>query len=141
MHATPGTKALVSLAREMLEKAFAPHDPRAIHEHMTPEQVAAILSKLKPSFIHHPECKKLVPMIMRENDIDLEKLYFDVPRLRSAYPSHFLSSGIAYAFHPHRDTWYSAPMCQINWWIPVYPLDANNAMGFYPSYFDTPVKK
>jgi hypothetical protein len=140
LSATPGTKALVSLAREMLEDAFAPHDPRVIHEHMAPEEVAAVLSKLKPSFIHHRECKKLIPAIMSENRVALDKLYFDVPRLRSAYPSHFLSSGIAYAFHPHRDTWYSAPMCQLNWWIPIYPLDSNNAMGFYPRYFDEPVK-
>ena len=140
LSATPGTRALVSLAGEMLENAFAPHDPRAIHEHMMPEQVAEILSKLKPSFIHHPECKKLISMIMSENGVSLDKLYFDVPRLRSAYPSHFLSSGIAYAFHPHRDTWYSAPMCQINWWIPIYPLDPNNAMAFYPRYSGEPVK-
>ncbi|HSC05815.1 MAG TPA: hypothetical protein VLD59_03220 [Steroidobacteraceae bacterium] len=140
LSATPGTRALVSLARKMLENAFAPHDPRTIHNHMTPEQVVAVLSDLKPSFIHHPECKKLIPTIMSEHGVALDKLYFDVPRLRSAYPSHFLSSGIAYAFHPHRDTWYSAPMCQLNWWIPVYPLDADNAMGFYPGYFDEPVK-
>ena len=63
-----------------------------------------------------------------------------MPRLRSAYPSHFLSSGIAYAFHPHRDTWYSAPMCQINWWIPIYPLDPNNSMAFYPRHFSDQVK-
>ncbi len=135
-----GTRALVSLASEMLENAFAPHDPRTVHEHMMPEDVAAVLSELKPSFIHHPECKKLISMIMRENGVDLDKLYFDVPRLRSAYPAHFLSSGIAYAFHPHRDTWYSAPMCQINWWISIYALDANNSMGFYPRYFSEPVK-
>ena len=140
LSATPGTRALVSLAKEMLENAFAPHDPRALHKHMTPEQVAAVLSKLKPSFIHHPECKKLIPMIMRENDVSLDRIYFDVPRLRSAYPSHFLSSGIAYAFHPHRDTWYSAPMCQINWWIPIYQLDPNNAMAFYPRYSAEPVE-
>ena len=137
---TPGTQALVSLARQMLEEAFAPHDPRAIHNHMTPEQVAAVLAKLKPSFIHHPECKRLIPMVMGENGVRLDHLYFDVPRLRSAYPSRFLSSGIAYAFHPHRDTWYSAPMCQINWWIPVYPLHPENAMAFYPRYFSEPVK-
>ena len=140
LSATPGTKALVSLAREMLEEAFTPHDPRAIHRQMTPEQVAAVLSNLKPSFIHHPECKKLIPMIMSEHGVALDKLYFDVPRLRSAYPWHFLSSGLAYAFHPHRDTWYSAPMCQINWWIPIYPLDPNNAMGFYPHYFSEPIR-
>jgi ectoine hydroxylase-related dioxygenase (phytanoyl-CoA dioxygenase family) len=76
---------------------------------------------------------------MAERGIDLEKLYFDVPRMRSAYPSHFLSSGIAYAFHPHRDTWYSAPMCQLNWWLPIYPVDPNNGMGFYPRNFTDPV--
>jgi hypothetical protein len=138
--ATPSTEALISLAKAMFEEAFAPLNPRKVHEHMTAEQVAAILSKLKPQFIHHPECKKLIPNIMQEKRIDLDKLYFDVPRLRSAYPSDFLSSGIAYAFHPHRDTWYSAPMCQINWWLPVYPIEPSNAMGFYPEYFSEPVK-
>ncbi len=133
--ASPGTRALIALARRMLEEAFAPHDPRKIHEHKSPEEVAGILSTLKPAFIHHPECKKLLPQIMAEHGVDLDRVYFDVPRMRSAYPSHFLSSGIAYAFHPHRDTWYSAPQCQLNWWIPIYPVLADNAMGFYPRHF------
>jgi hypothetical protein len=140
LSATPGTKALVSLARQMLETAFAPFDPRTIHKHSTAEQVASVLSALKPSFIHHPECKELISKIMVEHNVAPDKVYFDVPRLRSAYPSHFLSSGIAYAFHPHRDTWYSAPMCQLNWWIPVYPLEADNSMAFYPGYFHEPVQ-
>ena len=140
LSATPASKALVAFAREMLDTAFEGRDPRTIHEHKSAEDVAAILSKMKPEFIHHPTCKALIPQIMKETGVDLEKLYFDVPRMRSAYPSHFLSSGIAYAFHPHRDTWYSAPMCQINWWLPIYQVDANNAMGFYPGYFDQPVK-
>lgn len=136
---TPGTRALVALAQEMLERTFAPLDPRTLHHHRTAEEVAAVLAELKPRFIHHPECKRLLPQIMTEHGVDPEKLYFDVPRLRSAYPKDFLSSGIAYAFHPHRDTWYSAPMCQINWWLPIYPLDPDNAMGFYPRYFSEPV--
>jgi hypothetical protein len=40
--------------------------------------------------------------------------------MRTAFPGNYLKSGIAYAFHPHRDTWYSAPFCQINWWMPIY---------------------
>jgi hypothetical protein len=138
--ASPGTKALAALAQEMLEKEFAPLDPRTLHEHLTAEDVAARLAVLKPRFIHHPECKRLLPQIMAERGIDLDALYFDVPRLRSAYPKDFLSSGIAYAFHPHRDTWYSAPMCQINWWLPIWPIEPDNAMGFYPRYFSEPVK-
>lgn len=31
-------------------------------------------------------------------------------------------------------------MCQLNWWLPIYPLEPNNAMGFYPRYFTEPVR-
>ncbi len=136
---TRASSAMVSLAQDMLASAFAPHDPRTIHEYLSAEEVASVLGTLKPRFIHHPDCKRLIPAIMAEHGVDLDSLYFDVPRLRSAYPSDFLSSGIAYAFHPHRDTWYSAPMCQLNWWMPVFPIQAGNAMAFYPQYFDKPV--
>jgi hypothetical protein len=137
---TDGTRSLIDLARQMLTDAFAPYDPTRIHEKKSAVEVAVILGNLKPQFIHHPDCKRLIRQILQEHGLDEEKLYFDVPRLRSAFPSHFLSAGIAYAFHPHRDTWYSAPMCQINWWMPIYPLDPDNAMGFYPRYFKEAVR-
>ncbi len=43
------------------------------------------------------------------------------------YAMYSLIGGIAYAFHAHRDTWYSAPMCQINWWIPIFEVNGGNA--------------
>lgn len=136
---TDASLQLTVLAVGMLKKAFAPHDPRDVHRHLSPEETAAILAKLKPQFIHHPECKRIIPRIMADHGVDREKVYFDVPRMRSAYPTDFLTSGIAYAFHPHRDTWYSAPPCQLNWWTPIWPLHPDNAMGFYPRYFSEPV--
>jgi len=42
-----------------------------------------------------------------------------------------LTTGIAYAWHPHRDTWYSAPLSQINWWISIYDVRSDNAMAFF----------
>ena len=57
-------------------------------------------------------------------------------RLRDDY----LKVGIAYAFHPHRDTWYLAPMCQINWWMPIYPIVPENAMAFHPRYWSEGVR-
>lgn len=136
---TPATKDLIFLARNLLDEAFAPHEPRDIQNYLSAEEVASILSVMKPKFIHHPECKTLIARILDEHGADLEKIYFDVPRLRSSYPNDFLSTGIAFAFHPHRDTWYSAPTCQLNWWLPVYPIESNNALAFYPSYFNKPV--
>jgi hypothetical protein len=111
---SPNALALCRFARELIEEAFSPLDPLRVHEDLPAEKCAEILAALKPKFIHHPRSKELIQGMLTELGCDLGKTYFNVPRMRTAFPGDYLTSGIAYAFHPHRDTWYSAPMCQIN---------------------------
>jgi len=63
-----------------------------------------------------------------------------VPRLRCAFPKDYLTTGIAYAHHPHRDTWYSAPSCQFNWWSSIYEFVPENGMAFHPPYWGRSTK-
>src|ERR1700738_2993062 len=137
---TAESLALVGLAREMLAQAFGELDPQRAQHQMPVSEFAQLLAALKPRFIHHPECKRLLARILEGLGCDALQTYFDVPRLRSATSDDYLSTGIAYAFHPHRDTWYSAPMCQINWWIPISPIVSENAMAFHPRYWSQPVR-
>lgn len=137
---TPGTLKLCNLAKEMLEEKFAPHDPREAQYHYSVEDYSKILGELKPQFIHHPRAKEAIREILVERGCDPEKTYFDVPRLRTSTAQGYLTTGIAFAFHPHRDTWYSAPMSQLNWWMPVYPIETDNGMAFHPYYWDHAVK-
>ena len=132
---TPSALELCEFAREWAEAAFHPYDPRKIQDEIPVERCVEILAELKPKFIHHPKSKELIQGLLAERGCDLEKTYFDVPRLRTAFPSNYLSSGIAYAFHPHRDTWYSAPFSQINWWMPVYDICPDNIMAFHTPYW------
>jgi hypothetical protein len=127
-------------ARGLIEEYFYPLDPLKLHENLTVEKCVETLNNLKPHFIHHPRSKTLIQGILSEMGCDLEKTYFDVPRLRTAFPGDYLKSGIAYAFHPHRDTWYSAPMCQLNWWTPVFEITGENCMAFHPQYFSRPIR-
>jgi hypothetical protein len=136
----PCSLALCDFAREMSEEAFAPLDPMEAQHHLPVERFAAILAELKPKFIHHPKSKQLIQKLLKEMGCDLEKTYFDVPRLRTSTHAGYLSTGISYAFHPHRDTWYSAPFCQINWWLPIYEIQPENIMAFHPRYWTQPVK-
>jgi len=139
---SPGSSALelCQFAQELIEEAFSPLDPLRVHETLPAEKCAEILAGLKPMFIHHPRSKEIIKRMLAESGCDLEKTYFDVPRMRTAYPGDYLSTGIAYAFHPHRDTWYSAPACQINWWMPIYDLTPDNCMAFHPRYFSRAIK-
>ena len=134
------TRELCNLARDMAEEAFFPHDPRQAQHHLRVEEYAAILAELKPAFIHHPECKCLIPELLEEIGCDLTLTYFDVPRLRTSTSDKYLTTGIAFAFHPHRDTWYSAPSCQINWWLPIYEVPRESGMAFHPQHWSVPLK-
>src|SRR5574340_711376 len=111
---SPSSLKLCKLAHELIEEAFHPLDPLHVQESLPVEKCVEILAELKPRFIHHPKSKECIQGMLAERGCDLERTYFDVPRMRTAFPGEYLKSGIAYAFHPHRDTWYSAPFCQIN---------------------------
>jgi hypothetical protein len=132
---TPQSLELVQLAREMLATAFGSLDPELAQYHMPVEQYARVLTEFKPKFIHHPACKQTLPRLLAGLGCDPEATYFDVPRIRTSTSDNYLTSGIAYAFHPHRDTWYSAPMCQMNWWLPVFDLTYDNCMAFHPYHW------
>ncbi len=131
----PSAVAFCQFARKMIEQAFSGLDPRTAQHALPVERYAAILGELKPSFIHHPKSKEFLQSILSELGCDLNKTYFDVPRMRSSTSGGYLTAGIAYAWHPHRDVWYSAPACQLNWWIPIYDIEPENAMAFHPRYW------
>ena len=137
---TESSAALAALARELSEAAFAPHDPQVAQDHMPAEEYAAILAELKPNFIHHQRAKELIRGLLAEVGADVEKTYFDVPRLRTMAHGEYMRAGLALQFHPHRDTWFSAPYQQLNWWLPVYDVRPENSMAFHPSYFAEAIK-
>lgn len=129
-----------SFTRSLVREAFAPEDPTTIHRSRSPEELADVLIEFKPRFIHHPESIKHVRRITSELGAAPDTLHADVPKLRTAFPDGGLSTGIAYAFQAHRDTWYGAPPQQINWWLPVWPAAAENVMEFFPRWFGNAIE-
>jgi hypothetical protein len=138
--ATPNSAALCAFARQLIEQAFDGLDPRTAQFHMEVERYVDIVAPLKPQFIHHPESKRLIQGILADLRCDLEKTYLDVPRLRMVTSNAYLTSGVGYAHHAHRDTWYSAPFSQINWWLPIYEIETECSMAFHPHYWNRKVR-
>jgi hypothetical protein len=133
------TLAFCEFARGLIQEAFGDLNPPTAQHSLPVAEYAEILGKLKPYFIHHPRSKELIRDIFADMGCDIKKTYFEVPKLRSSTSDGYITAGIAYAWHPHRDTWYSAPSCQINWWIPIYEIESDNAMAFHPLYWNKAV--
>jgi hypothetical protein len=126
---------LVGYARASLAALFDPHRPEEAHEHLTPEEMAPILGRWKPAFIHDPEAQRLVKAIIVAAGLDPDRTYMDLPKPRTSFPVGHLTTGIAFAFPWHRDTWYAAPRQQVNWWLPVFDVRRENAMAFDVAQF------
>jgi hypothetical protein len=132
--------ALCELARSLIEEAFDPLDPRQAEYKLPSDEYIAILARLKPTFVHHPKSKEFIQGILKELGAELDKTYFDVPRLKTIPHTGNHPSGLTYAIHPHRDTWYSAPFCQQNWWLPIYDIGSTSALAFHPRYWSVAVR-
>lgn len=137
---TAESRALRDFAAGMIEKAFAPLDPVTAQHHMPVERFVEIFGPLKPTFIHHPRTGELIKGVLRSLGWDCDDTYLDVPRLRGVSSDAYLTAGVGYAHPLHRDTWWSAPLAQINWWLPIYEFESESSMAFHPRYWATKVE-
>lgn len=128
-------RALCDFAWELIDHAFDGLDPTRAHDEMPVEEYVRILGPLKTSFTHHEHSKKLLHEFLVEAGADPTSTYFDVPKLRVVPPATYLSVGLGYNYSPHRDIWYSAPQCQVNWWAPIRGLTDRSCMAFHPDYW------
>jgi hypothetical protein len=137
---SPASNAFVRHAREAIGAAFPGLDPLKAQYALEVEAFVDRFAPLKTGFIHDPRSRACIQAILNELEFDPDDTYIDVPRLRVATSDGYLTSGVAYVHHPHRDTWYSAPLAQLNWWMPVYDYETSAGMAFHPRYWSRPVR-
>jgi hypothetical protein len=131
--------SFIAFASEMICEGFNTPDPTLAQFDMQVEEFVKIFAPMKPAFIHHARTKKLIQDMLLDFGCDMENTYLDVPRLRAVTSDAYLTAGVGFAHHLHRDTWYSAPMCQINWWLPIFPMASESSMAFHPGYWNRAV--
>jgi hypothetical protein len=136
---TPESLALVNWARELVEEAFHPLDPTTAQHELDVDRFVEIAGPLKPRFIHHPKTRELQKAYVKALGFDKNRTYLDVPRMRVVTSDGYLKSGVGLNLPLHRDTWWSAPLQQIQFWGPLFPMSRHSSMDFYPYYHRMPM--
>ncbi|QIG53197.1 hypothetical protein G6N82_02645 [Altererythrobacter sp. BO-6] len=136
---TPASIELCAHARTMVEEAFHPYDPRTAQHVLDIDDFVARAANVKPRFIHDPQTRILQKAYLAELGFDPWRTYLDVPRMRVVSSDGYLVSGVGHKQPPHRDTWWSAPMQQIQFWLPIFPMTRECSMEFYPHYVESAV--
>lgn len=135
----PAMRGLVARARAMAEAAYAPHPPPLAQDAFGPEEFLSRAAALRRSFMREPEPRAAFRKVVESLGLDPATTYADrlILRLQPSGSSH--SGRRVRDLPPHRDTWGSNLMAQINLWGPVFPLEPGATMVIWPTLFDRPL--
>ncbi len=134
----PSTLALIDLAHSTIEQMLGAN-PQWAQQRMSETEFAILFSGAERNFSHRHIAMELVSRVVIDFGCDAETTFINPPSLTAITGHGFLPHGLGGPQHPHRDTWFAAPSCQVNWWIPLYNLDTSSSIAFHPRYWDWPV--
>lgn len=117
--------------------------PAEAHEDVAPEELAVQIIDAQRAFAREPMVAHLWRRLFEEAGMDLVDTCRDRLLLRIQPPLPGAAGGPVSAYTAplplHRDTWATNVYAQINWWAPVYPLEAGRTMAIHPTLWDVPI--
>jgi hypothetical protein len=133
----PSSVAFCRTSRGVIEDLFG-DEPEWAQQRMSETRFAALFETAAQRF--RSVVTEVAGSLVADMGCDPAATFFGAPSLTTTTGHGFLAHGLAVRQHPHRDTWYAASPSQLNWWVPLYDLDANSSLAFHPQYWDLPVK-
>ena len=126
---------LVAVARRYARSAFPNIDPVTAHQSFGKEEYAARYDGLRQSFLNDEQANGLAEAALAAAGVDQETSYRDALVVRVSPPD---MAGYRRGYGtvpPHRDSWGSGIMCQINWWLPVFPVTRERTLAIFPAHW------
>ena len=135
----PAMAALVARARALACEAFAPHAPPEAQESFDRAEFLARAAALRRSFMRDAAVRATFRSLIESLGLDPAVTYADrlILRLQPSGDTH--RGRRVRDLPPHRDTWGSNVMAQINLWGPVFPVEPGATMVIWPTLFGRPV--
>lgn len=115
-------------------------DPTTIHHRQAESVYRPKLEHLQKTLPNDPTIKSLWQGFFSELGWETGEFAWDFMPLRIVPPQRVSPTWERHTVAPHRDTWGSNLPNQLNWWTSIFPLSADNTLGFWTDYFDKPIK-
>ncbi len=130
---------LCAVIHRMLVQVLS-DDVQTVHTRQDDRKTLENLSTVKGELETNTDYRLATKSILNELGMTVKDYALDVPRLRANIPMGHKNEEAEIAYATHRDTWYSNPKSQINFWMPIFDTTDKQSFAFYPDYFDKPVE-
>ncbi len=132
----PAMGRVVEQLGHMAANAFHPQAPHLAHEHLGTADYLARLKALRRGVRQDSGVAAVFAKLLGELGADADDTFSDRLNFRLVPPLVSHQGRPADPLKPHRDTWGSGLLSQINLWAPLAPLDADATMVLYPEAWD-----
>lgn len=136
----PAAHDLAALADRRLREAFpeASHPTQAQHA-LDAATFLDRVTRLTAAWRTDPEVAAAFARLLAELGCDPAQTFVDDFYLRTQPSRIGRAHRRTKPLHAHRDTWGSNLMAQVNWWLPVYPLEPGRALAVWPRHWAEPI--
>jgi hypothetical protein len=126
-----------SFADGLIREVLDTEDPLRAQFEIGGEGYLQKAEELQRRFRKENWARVLLCEALRSAGVDPRHTFWDRPYLRTSPHGGGSEGHQTAALGFHRDTWASKVYSQINWWAPIYPIDAGRTIAFYPEYWQS----
>ena len=130
---------LVSRARAILEQVFEMQGPSVAERRLPASSFRRLTMRARDLVASDATVVRCWWDTLTVIGYHRDVTWLDQIRLRAVPSRGDIDHPRLQTLPPHRDTWGSGIMAQINWWLPLYPLAESRTMLLWPDAFRHPV--
>lgn len=131
--------ALIEAIAAAIAAAMAPHPPLEAARRLPADELARRCDALAGRALRDAEWNRLLDDALAALGNDPGATYRDRLRLRIQSGDDGRDRRTRMTLAAHRDSWGSNLAPQVNWWAPVFALDAERTVALWPELFDRAV--
>ena len=135
----PEVAALIGAIAAAIARAMAPHPPLAAAGLLPAGELAARCDALARRAPREAAWNRLLDAALVALGNDPATTYRDRLRLRIQTGDGARDRRTRMTLAAHRDSWGSNLRAQVNWWAPVFEVDAGRTVALWPALFDRAV--
>lgn len=127
------------MARTIVRGLFETDDPPGAESSMPASAFRRLAIRARTRVADDPVIRREWRNVLAAVGYGPDSTWLDRVRLRVVPSRDDVDHRRLSPLPPHRDTWASRIMAQVNWWLPLYPLRETGTMLMWPDAFCSPV--
>ncbi|MBU2964259.1 hypothetical protein Q4508_13070 [Amphritea sp. 2_MG-2023] len=134
----PAMLELCQYTDQLLSESLNGLYPEQAQYHLSEQDYRRFVADTQKRIQADDKAKAMFFHALQEAGLALDSTYYDYFAMRVVSAEKTFTEGLRTVVGHHRDTWGSNIQAQTNWWAPIYKIEEERSIAFYPDHWEHP---